>query len=314
MKSWSRDLSGEKRCTTSIRSGEAFCTVTPTWRTSCGSRGCAMATRFCTCTWAMSRLVPRSKVTAMVKRPSAVEFDDMYSMFSTPLIWSSMGATTVEATTSELAPGYCPCTLMIGGAISGNWATGRRVNDTAPRMTKMIDSTEAKIGRSMKKCEIFMRVSGMPASIAFCLRGSGGRRRRPLLLRRHLAARTRPHHAVDDHAVIGRKPRFDDAQVVGDVAERHVFHRHRIVGADHQHIFACLLGTDRDIRHEQRLIGRGARNANAGEHARREQAGGILEHGTATDRARGAIDHVVDEVHAATMAVVALVDQPQRHL
>ena len=47
-------------------------------------------------------------------------------MFSTPLICSSIGATTVVATTSALAPGYWPVTLMIGGAISGYCATGRR--------------------------------------------------------------------------------------------------------------------------------------------------------------------------------------------
>src|SRR5215213_7487515 len=77
-------------------------------------------------------------------------------MFSTPLICSSIGATTVEATTSAFAPGYCPLTLMIGGAISGYCAIGSRMNDTPPRMMKTIDSTEAKIGRSMKKREIFI--------------------------------------------------------------------------------------------------------------------------------------------------------------
>src|SRR3981189_1819235 len=75
-------------------------------------------------------------------------------MFSTPLIWSSIGETTVEATVSALAPGYWPVTLMIGGAISGYWATGSRENETTPRITKTIDTTPAKIGRSMKKCEI----------------------------------------------------------------------------------------------------------------------------------------------------------------
>ncbi len=62
----------------------------------------------------------------MEKRPSALEFDDMYIMFSTPLICCSIGVATVEATTSALAPGYCPVTLMIGGAISGYCATGSR--------------------------------------------------------------------------------------------------------------------------------------------------------------------------------------------
>src|ERR1700729_446925 len=75
-------------------------------------------------------------------------------MFSTPLICSSIGVTTVEATTSALAPGYCPDTLMIGGAISGYCAIGSRENDTPPRITKTIETTAAKIGRSMKKCEM----------------------------------------------------------------------------------------------------------------------------------------------------------------
>src|ERR1700689_3503900 len=78
-------------------------------------------------------------------------------MFSTPLICSSIGVTTVEDTTSALAPGYWPVTLIKGGAISGYWAIGRRKNDTEPRMTKMIETTAAKIGRSMKKCEMRMR-------------------------------------------------------------------------------------------------------------------------------------------------------------
>ena len=80
-------------------------------------------------------------------------------MFSTPLIWSSMGETTVEATTSAPAPGYCPVTLMVGGAMSGYWATGSRENDTRPRITNTIETTAAKIGRSMKKWEI--RIAGL---------------------------------------------------------------------------------------------------------------------------------------------------------
>jgi hypothetical protein len=42
---------------------------------------------------------------------------------------------------------------MIGGAISGYCAIGRRTKATAPRITKTIEITEAKIGRSMKKCD-----------------------------------------------------------------------------------------------------------------------------------------------------------------
>src|ERR1700731_2992218 len=75
-------------------------------------------------------------------------------MFSTPLICCSIGVATGAATTSALAPGYWPETLMIGGAISGYCATGSRENDTPPRMMNTIETTAAKIGRSMKKCEM----------------------------------------------------------------------------------------------------------------------------------------------------------------
>src|SRR5947209_10695492 len=77
-------------------------------------------------------------------------------MFSTPLICCSSGVTTVAATTSALAPGYWPVTLITGGAISGYWAIGSRPKETTPRITKTRDTTAAKIGRSMKKREIRM--------------------------------------------------------------------------------------------------------------------------------------------------------------
>src|ERR1043165_6308483 len=149
-------------------------------------------------------------------------------MFSTPLICSSIGATTVVATTSALAPGYCPLTLMIGGAISGYCATGRRMNDTPPRIMNTIDSTEAKIGRSMKKCEIFMpRVP-----LVLRLRRAGCRLR-ALLLRRHLRAGARAHQPVDDHAVVRSDAVLDDAQVADQLAERNIFGARDILGIDH---------------------------------------------------------------------------------
>ena len=46
--------------------------TTPLRCTSSGSRGCAMATRFCTSTCALSRSVPSLKVTVMVSWPFEV--------------------------------------------------------------------------------------------------------------------------------------------------------------------------------------------------------------------------------------------------
>src|SRR5437763_2240255 len=131
-------------------------------------------------------------------------------MFSTPLICSSRGATTVEATTSALAPGYCPVTLMIGGAISGYCAIGSRANATAPRITKTIERTEAKMGRSMKKGEISIERSRLISLRRRCARL---RRWRGRLLRGDLAARPSLHQAVDDDPIIGPDTLLDNAEI-----------------------------------------------------------------------------------------------------
>src|SRR5438874_2372078 len=113
-------------------------------------------------------------------------------MFSTPLICCSIGVTTVAATTSALAPGYWPDTVIVGGAISGYWATGRRLNATPPRITKIIETTEAKIGRSIKKCEI--RMGQFAPLLGRRRRARSGRRGLgALLLGPHLLPRARLH-------------------------------------------------------------------------------------------------------------------------
>src|ERR1700732_1873307 len=142
-------------------------------------------------------------------------------MFSTPLICCSIGVATVAATTSALAPGYWPATLMIGGAISGYCATGSRENDTPPRITNTIETTAAKIGRSMKKCEmrIFLASTGLGLVRAF---GWG----LAFLLRRRFLAGPRAHQAVDDDAIGGGEPVLDHAQATVDLAEGDVFLLH----------------------------------------------------------------------------------------
>ena len=57
--------------------GDFFFVVTPRRLTSSGSFGCAIATRFCTNTCAMSRFVPSSNTTSIVTTPSLVLRDVM---------------------------------------------------------------------------------------------------------------------------------------------------------------------------------------------------------------------------------------------
>ena len=98
---------------------------------------------------------------------------------------------------------------------------------------------------------------------------------------------------------------LDHAQAVVELAERDVFLPRDAAVVDHQHEFARLLGADRRIGNEQRRVGRRAGHADAAEHAGREQAAGIGEHRAAADRAGGAVDGVVDEIHPAGVLEIA---------
>jgi hypothetical protein len=62
---------------TSRRLGDCFLVVTPWRRTSSGSFGSAIATRFCTRTCASSRSVPSANVIVSVIVPSLELFEDM---------------------------------------------------------------------------------------------------------------------------------------------------------------------------------------------------------------------------------------------
>src|SRR5690606_33899530 len=108
----------------------------------------------------------------------------------------SSGASTVSEMTSAEAPGYCTPTLIVGGAIGGNCATGSCGYANAPTSVITIAMTLAKIGRSTKKC--VRRIS---------LRRAAGRaalRHDRAGLRHHGRAGARALLAVDDDAVRGR--------------------------------------------------------------------------------------------------------------
>src|ERR1700733_13802678 len=80
-------------------------------------------------------------------------------MPSTPLIASSIGVATVSAMTLGLAPGYVARTTTEGGTTSGYSEIGIAGRASTPIRKISIDSTPAKIGRSMKNLDRFMAFS-----------------------------------------------------------------------------------------------------------------------------------------------------------
>ena len=156
---------------------DCFSTFTPCVRTSCGSIGIAMFTRFCVRTAARSGSVPIAKVTVRSSAPRSELDDVMYSMFSTPLTCCSIGAVTVSSSTEAFAPGKLVVTFTVGGVMSGIDATGSSGIEIAPASTMTMETTIAMIGRFTKREE--------NAPIVSCSRRRRrDRRRRRVHLRR----------------------------------------------------------------------------------------------------------------------------------
>src|SRR5690606_13282340 len=110
------------------------------------------------------------RVTVLCSPPPEPATDLLYIIPSTPLMASSSGVATVSAITFGLAPGYTVRTTTEGGTTSGYSPTGSSGIAIRPAAKITIDSTAAKIGRSMKKREKSMAGP--------CVR-SGGRMRKP---------------------------------------------------------------------------------------------------------------------------------------
>ncbi len=80
-----------------------------------------------------------------VSLPSAVDCEDMYSMFSTPVIACSSGVATVSPITVGLAPGKLARTTTVGGTTSGYSLMGNWNSEMPP---PIIISTERPWRRS----------------------------------------------------------------------------------------------------------------------------------------------------------------------
>ena len=131
-------------------------------------------------------------------------------------------------------------------------------------------------------------------------------------MRRDLGADAGALHAVDDDAVLGLEPLADHAQALIERPEHHRPCLHRVVGLDHEHDLARLVGGDRGIRNQQRLIGRAADQPDAAELAGQDREILVRDHGAAAQRAGRDIEAVVEEVDLALMRRLGLAGQ--RHL
>src|SRR5260370_38598045 len=115
---------------------------------------------------------------------------------------------------------------------------GKSEEATPPMLKNATEATAAKIGRSVKKCEMRIRRRSVGLAGRF-----GGRHARlrgcRLLLGRHLLPLAYPHQAIDDDAVAGREARLDHAQVSAQLPKRHLAQPRNVVLIDHVDEFAA---------------------------------------------------------------------------
>ena len=202
---------------------------------------------------------------------------------------------------------------MVGGAISGYCATGRRAKADAAEdhehdrddggENRPVDEEMRDAHRLVRpsvlgpaRCRHRRRRRPCSCGVTFC---PGRARIRPLTMTRSS----------------GAEPALDHAQVVRRAGPSVTYFCATVLSASttSTYLRACSVpiaasGTSK------RLVRRRGRHADAAEHAGREDAVRIGEHGAAADGAGGAVDDVVDEIHAAVVREIRLVDELERHL
>ena len=116
-------------------------------------------------------------------------------------------------------------------------------------------------------------------------------------------------HAADDDAILRREPLRDDAQPVDEAARAHDLLSHDTFGVHDIHDLARLVGDDRLVWHEQRIERLQRKQPQLTEHARRDEAGRVLDDSAQPNRAGASVESVVEKVHAAVPAIFVLVGQ-----
>src|SRR5437016_1702219 len=206
----------------------------------------------------------------------------------------SIGAATVCSITSAEAPGYTACTVTTGGAMSGYCAMGRLRIAARPASTMKMDSTAAKIGRSMKNLENMGRVLLLLfVRLRFCFRLGAG------LGDAHRRSRPEAHQALDDHAIAGLHALVDDPGIARPFAD---LDRPRLSGVffvDDVDELALRSFHHRALWHRKRVRARRAAQDHADELAWTEHALGVRQLGTRLARTGGRRDAHVGEVELA---------------
>src|SRR5579871_412662 len=234
--------------------------------------------------------------------------------------------------------------MMLGGVICGYWATGRLSAATAPASVITMDRTDAKIGRSMKKCEniwpsvlgtrwnrsgpllVVLLFSSLPLSasplLLVCLHRLGqqphqvrfGRFGPRLHFHFDLGARPDALHAADNDALPFRQAVLDHPQAFELLTHVDAAVGDLVLVIDDVNVAPSLITQKGLGGNEQRMVRVADGQPDAHEQAGLEESVGVVEDGPHADGAGGGIHAIVDKVHFADMLeLVPLVGQAHEH-
>src|SRR5256886_14911335 len=132
-------------------------------------------------------------------------------------------------------------------------------------------------------------------------------------LRLNLRPRAHALQAIDYDRLARRESRLHHPQAVDDGTQLHWPVLGLVVRAYDQDVAHGLIGTDRAVVDEDRLVLMRPEQPQARKQPRREQPITVVEQRAAADGAGGGIQGVVHEDHHALVRIAALVGEPHLH-
>src|SRR5580704_9268165 len=196
----------------------------------------------------------------------------------------------------------------------GYWAMGRVVMASMPASMITMASTQAKIGRSMKKLTM----------VAGSLRHAGGGRRSrrflllacgTVLLGHDLTTRFGELNSLDDHAIARTEPRGDQPLVADRaVCLQHAQLHHIVRTDDERGRLALLVVTDSLLGREHGPLAHAFLDTFAHEHTGQQESFGIGHEGAQSHRTGRQVDRDLGELERAWVRIVAAVFQLQTDL
>src|SRR5262249_33638666 len=153
--------------------------------------------------------------------------------------------------------------VTVGGAISGYWAMGSTCEATRPASVKMIEMTDAKIGRSMKN---FENTSGARLLHRRRARGGLGVGR----LRAHRHAGPELQQVVQGGPLARLEPREHQPVLAAPLAGLDLADRRLVLSVEDEQEVPLLVLEHRRLRHEEGVAVFAGRDAHAYELPRQQ--------------------------------------------